>query len=228
MRLYLHVCLCMNVHVHVSHFHVIARRPAPATRSPVVFFRNLLPFWLKIRAQANLLQIGITFAELKSRLHQAMVRFAVLFASLVVSAHSSALNPVRKVVTLLQSMQQKVQDEGTQELELYNRYMCHCRSGGADLSGTIGAAEEKVPAVSSDIEESEARLTGAKADLKQAQSDRAAAKATMAQATALREKEAAAFSTATLHRGALLRMERGELQTPKDGQAARKMRPASA
>ena len=133
MRLYLHVCLCMNVHVHVSHFHVIARRPAPATRSPVVFFRNLLPFWLKIRAQANLLQIGITFAELKSRLHQAMVRFAVLFASLVVSAHSSALNPVRKVVTLLQSMQQKVQDEGTQELELYNRYMCHCRSGGADL-----------------------------------------------------------------------------------------------
>ena len=126
-----------------------------------------------------------------------MVNFPVLLVSLVASTHASqsALNPIRKVVTLLQSMQKKVQDERAQELELYNRFMCYCKNGGAGLSGTIGAAEEKVPAVSSDIAASEARLTGAKAHLKQAQSDRTAAKKAMAQATALREKEAAEFAS---------------------------------
>jgi len=120
------------------------------------------------------------------------------FASaLIVNAavQQNTLNPIRKVVTLLQTMQSKVQDEGARELELYKKFMCYCKTGGGDLSGTIGAAEEKIPAVTSDIEESEAKLSGAKADLKQAQSDRSSAKAAMAQATALREKEAAAFAS---------------------------------
>jgi len=105
-----------------------------------------------------------------------------------------ALNPIRKVVTLLQSMQKKVQEEGANELQLYKKFMCYCKTGGGDLSGSIGAAEEKAPAVTSDIEEAEAKLTGAKADLKGAQSDRSAAKAAMSQATALRGKEAQTFA----------------------------------
>merc|ERR1711957_577624 len=58
----------------------------------------------------------------------------------------------------------------------------------------MGAAEEKIPAVTSDIESAEARLSGSKADLKQAQTDRAAAKAAMEEATALRRKEAAEYA----------------------------------
>jgi len=119
-------------------------------------------------------------------------------ASVVVFAFAAeqqnGLNPIRKVVTLLQSMQTKVQEEGAQELELYKKFMCYCKTGGGDLSGSIGAAEEKVPAVTSDIEESEAKLASSKADLKQAQSDRSAAKGAMSQATAIREKEAATFA----------------------------------
>merc|ERR1711957_1084565 len=58
----------------------------------------------------------------------------------------------------------------------------------------MGAAEEKIPAVTSDIESAEARLSGSKADLKQAQTDRAAAKDAMKEAKALREKEAAEYA----------------------------------
>merc|ERR1719468_68702 len=105
-----------------------------------------------------------------------------------------ALNPIRKVVTLLQTMQKKVEEEGDREAELYKKFMCYCKTGGGDLSGSIGAAETKIPAVTSDIEEAEAKLAGAKSDLKQAQTDRTAAKAAMAEATALREKEAATFA----------------------------------
>jgi len=114
---------------------------------------------------------------------------------LAVGAEQKAvLNPIRKVVTLLQTMQKKVEQEGKDELALYNKFMCYCKTGGSDLGASISAAEEKIPAVQSNIEESEAKLTGAKADLKQAQGDRTAAKAAMAEATALREKEAATFA----------------------------------
>jgi len=106
----------------------------------------------------------------------------------------AALNPIRKVVNLLQSMQKKVEQEGKDELELYNKFMCYCKTGGGDLGASISAAEEKIPAVQSSIEESEAKLSGAKADLKQAQTDRTAAKDAMAEATALREKEAATYA----------------------------------
>merc|ERR1719336_1023972 len=67
-------------------------------------------------------------------------------------------------------------------------------SGKGDLGASISAAEEKVPAVTSDIEGAEAKLSGAKSTLKEAQGDRSAAKKAMADATALREKEAKTFA----------------------------------
>jgi len=123
-------------------------------------------------------------------------RFALIaLATEVHGAHEhSVLNPVRKVVTLLQNMQQKVKEEGAREAELFEKFQCYCKSGGGDLSASIGAAEEKIPAVSSDLEKAEASLSGAKAALEQAQSDRAAAKAAVTDATAFRGKEAATYS----------------------------------
>merc|ERR1740129_2605217 len=128
----------------------------------------------------------------------ALMARSVLLVGLLTGALGSqehhALNPIRKVVTLLQTMQKKVEAEGEQELELYNKFMCHCKTGSGDLTGSIGGAEIKIPAVSSDIDESEAKLSGAKGDLKQAQTDRTAAQDAIAQATAMREKEAASFA----------------------------------
>jgi chromosome segregation ATPase len=107
---------------------------------------------------------------------------------------SAVLNPVRKVSNLLQGMQKKVTAEGEREKDLYEKFMCYCKTGGGDLSASISAAETKVPAVSSDIEESEQKLAQTKSDLKQAQDDRTAAKKAVAEAIALRKKESAAFA----------------------------------
>jgi len=104
------------------------------------------------------------------------------------------MNPIRKVVTLLQKMQQKVEAEGKKETELYEKFMCYCKSGNGELSASISAAEDKVPAVSSNIKASQARLEQTKEDLKQAQADRSSAKDAMQEATAIRKKEAAAFA----------------------------------
>jgi len=121
---------------------------------------------------------------------------AKVFVAGACAAHASTveLNPIRKVVNLLQAMQKKVEAEGEAEKELYEKFMCYCKNGGQDLGASISAAQEKIPAVSSDIDAAEAKLSQAKADLKQAQTDRAAAKDAMKEATAIREKEAADYA----------------------------------
>jgi len=106
------------------------------------------------------------------------------------------MNPIRKVVTLLQSMQKKVTEEGESEKELFDKFMCYCTSGKGDLAKSIADADAKVPAVGSDITVGEEKLEQAKGDLAGAQTDRATAKEAMAQAAGIREKEAAAFGAA--------------------------------
>merc|ERR1719359_1554969 len=95
---------------------------------------------------------------------------------------------------MLQMLEKKVRADGKKEDELFEKFMCYCKTGGSTLSASISAAEAKVPAVGSDIEEAEAKLKQDKEDLKNAQTDRAAAKAAMAEATSIREKEAEAFA----------------------------------
>jgi len=125
---------------------------------------------------------------------------AAAVASPVVQAsvqQSDALvnaNPIRKVVTMLQVMQKKVEAEGEREQELFDKFMCYCKNSGGDLQKGITDAGIKVPQLGSDIEEAEASAVQLKEDLKSAQVDRSAAKAAMAEATGIRAKEAAAYA----------------------------------
>merc|ERR1719478_2110110 len=75
-------------------------------------------------------------------------------------------------------MQRKIIAEGEKEKELYEKFMCYCKSSGGALGKSIADANTKIPEVQSDIE-----------------ADKAAAKTAMAEATAVREKEAAAFAS---------------------------------
>jgi len=103
-------------------------------------------------------------------------------------------NPIRKVVTMLQSMQAKVQEEGEKELALYDKYMCYCKTAGGDLEGSIASAEESITDLGNKIKAAEEQKVVLEEELKTAQADRAAAKAAIAEATAIREKEAAAYA----------------------------------
>jgi chromosome segregation ATPase len=126
-----------------------------------------------------------------------MMRAVVLLLAIApaagIAADASA-NPVRKVVTLLQKMQEQVKKEGEKEKELYEKFMCYCKTGGSDLSASITAAETKIPQLSAEIESAESAKAETEAALAQARSDLKEAKAAMAAATAQREKEAAAFA----------------------------------
>merc|ERR1719359_123468 len=105
-----------------------------------------------------------------------------------------SVNPIRRVVSMLQAMQKKVAEEGEKEEALFDKFMCYCKNGRGQLEGSIAMAGQTNDRLAASIKETDAALTQAKADLKSAQTDRADAKNAIAKATKLREKEAAAFA----------------------------------
>jgi chromosome segregation ATPase len=103
-------------------------------------------------------------------------------------------NPIRKVVTMLQNMQSRIQEEAKKEEALYDKFMCYCKTSGGELEAAMKEAKSKLGSLEAAIKSAEERKTQTEADLKEHQTSRAEAKEAMAAATALREKEAAAFA----------------------------------
>jgi len=110
------------------------------------------------------------------------------------SGTKNAANPMRRVITMLQDMVAKVEAEGKEEAELFEKFMCYCDTGKATLGKSIADAEEKIPQVESDLKEAVGEKTQLTNDLAQHQSDRTAAKEAIAKAKSMREKEAASFA----------------------------------
>merc|ERR1740139_1397076 len=96
---------------------------------------------------------------------------------------------------MIQNLQAKVEEENEKEQELFDKFMCYCKTGVTTLADSISSSTVKVPKVQSTIEAAEASVKQIKADLKQHQVDRDAAKASSEKATGLREKEAATYAT---------------------------------
>merc|ERR1719510_858987 len=103
-------------------------------------------------------------------------------------------NPIRKVVTMLQGMQKKVEDEAKTELALFEKYMCYCKTAGGDLDAGITESEAKVESMKAALKSAKEQKAQTEADLKEHQTSRAEAKAAMEEATGIRDKEAAAFA----------------------------------
>jgi len=113
------------------------------------------------------------------------------------AAHEStslAANPIRRVVTLLQNMQKKVEEEGAKENKLFEKFMCFCKNGLGDLKDTVDAAEAKVPNVTSALAGAEAMQEQLEKDIGELKGGAEDAKATIAKAKGIRTKEAASFA----------------------------------
>lgn len=120
--------------------------------------------------------------------------FALLLNGVQSAQVEHRANPIRKVVTMLQMMQNKVEAEGKKKEAIFDKFMCYCENADELLGAAITAAENKIPQLESAIKEDLAEKKQLEADLKQHKADRAAAKAAIEKATAIREKEAAVFA----------------------------------
>jgi len=104
------------------------------------------------------------------------------------------VNPIRKVVTMLQNMQKKIAAESVKKEKAYDQYMCYCSNADETLGKSISDAETKIPQLESSIKEDAALKKQLEAELKEAQTSRVEAKDAIAKATAIREKEAKAYA----------------------------------
>ena len=100
----------------------------------------------------------------------------------------------RRKTEELEAMQKRVEEEGKKETELYEKYMCYCKTAGGDLSASLADAGSSISDLGNKIKAAEEQKKVLASELKTAQSDRSAAKKAMAEGTAVREKEAAAFA----------------------------------
>jgi len=128
-----------------------------------------------------------------------MTRLQVLFVSFAsvgatISEQQNQVNPIRRVVSLLQMMQSKISAEGEKKQAIYDKFMCYCDNADGMLAGAIKAAEEKIPMLNSAIGQDAATKQQLDMDLQQHGEDRVAANAAINKATALREKEAATYA----------------------------------
>eukprot|EP00405_Crypthecodinium_cohnii_P024889 CAMPEP_0206493836 /NCGR_PEP_ID=MMETSP0324_2-20121206/47289_1 /ASSEMBLY_ACC=CAM_ASM_000836 /TAXON_ID=2866 /ORGANISM="Crypthecodinium cohnii, Strain Seligo" /LENGTH=534 /DNA_ID=CAMNT_0053977215 /DNA_START=24 /DNA_END=1624 /DNA_ORIENTATION=+ len=109
------------------------------------------------------------------------------------ASFQSAANPIRKVVTLLQSMQEKVTAEGEKAKELYEKFECYCKTSGSDLAASVESAEAKLAELAPALEGTTSKKAKTEEELSASNKEREACKTAVAEATALREKEKAAF-----------------------------------
>lgn len=130
-----------------------------------------------------------------------MALSALILLGINLGAHAStdqggsdvAANPIRKIVTLLQDMSAEIETQGAKEKDMYDKFLCYCDGGAADLAKSAADAKAQVETLtaqeSSDSGEKgslEEELEKHKADLAQAESD-------LEKATAIRGKEKSEF-----------------------------------
>merc|ERR1719316_1642646 len=146
------------------------------------------------------------------------LRCVVLLALLSSAAvEGTSVNPIRRVVTMLQMMGKQIAEEGAKEEEQFDRFMCYCKTGGSELEKAISDAQAKIPQLEAAIKESGSAVLQLKADVKQHKADREAAKTAMKEATALREKEAAAFADYSAEANANIKAMTGAIAALEKG-----------
>merc|ERR1719399_1164433 len=111
-----------------------------------------------------------------------------------VSATETSVNPIRRVVTLMQEMQKEVEAEGETEKELFEKFMCYCKGNNESLKKQAADATAAADELTAKVESETGEKKQVDQDLATAKKDRADAKADLSKATKLREKEAAAYA----------------------------------
>mmetsp|Transcript_23289 Transcript_23289/g.45237 ORF Transcript_23289/g.45237 Transcript_23289/m.45237 type:complete len:687 (-) Transcript_23289:45-2105(-) len=109
-------------------------------------------------------------------------------AKLRAHSHTHA-NPIRKVIRLLQAMDEKVREEGKVREKLFEKYMCYCTSSEESLTKSIATGEDRLPQLQSSTKEAVAEHSQLQEELKQHQTERSEAQKAITTSSALGEKE---------------------------------------
>lgn len=130
------------------------------------------------------------------------MRSLILIAQFLGNVHTASIseritmgvNPIRRVVNLLNKMKEQVELEGKKDKVLHEKYMCYCKSGIEQLEASVEEATNKVPQLEASVKEAVAQKAQLDEDIKTHKQDRADAREAIAKGKSLREKEEAAYA----------------------------------
>mmetsp|Transcript_184653 Transcript_184653/g.585686 ORF Transcript_184653/g.585686 Transcript_184653/m.585686 type:complete len:723 (-) Transcript_184653:82-2250(-) len=119
--------------------------------------------------------------------------FGAARSAQVLAAAEEGNNPIRRVVDLLWQIKKTVEEEGAEEEELFNKYMCFCKTGKGNLAGNIQKQNRKSPKVKGSLGAEENSLSRIENEIEAAKQERIVIEEKVAEAKSMREQEAAAF-----------------------------------
>jgi septal ring factor EnvC (AmiA/AmiB activator) len=123
----------------------------------------------------------------------AALAFLLAFASVSAEKTKANVNPIRKITGLMENMQKEIEAEGAKEQVLYDKFMCFCDNGAADLLKAANEATAQNKAASSKLESDTAEKSQLESDLKQHETDLAAATKDLDEATNIRANAKAEY-----------------------------------
>merc|ERR1719316_2312723 len=139
---------------------------------------------------------------------QTLAMLSLLFASaFAVSTTESVaakvqVNPIRKIVGLLENMQKEIEETGKKEQALYDKFMCFCDNGAADLLKSANDAMAANAAAITKLEADTAEKTQLEGDIKQHTTDLETATADLEKATNIRDQQKSEFDEVMATKGA--------------------------
>jgi hypothetical protein len=121
---------------------------------------------------------------------------AVAFATGTGFADLAGVTPVEKVLTLLGDLQNQVKEEGSAEVEAYDKFACFCKDKETEKMDTISTAETEIETMTADLMELESKKAQLSATIQELTEKIGEAEAALKEMTEIREKERAIFEAA--------------------------------
>merc|ERR1719272_3733 len=98
-------------------------------------------------------------------------------------------NPMRRIITMLQDMQKEVEREGEVEKQLFEKALCACEGGEAELDKTIADSQAAIEEWTAKTESGKAESIQLTQEVADHKTSAAQAKSDLSEATTLRDKE---------------------------------------
>merc|ERR1719281_454596 len=105
------------------------------------------------------------------------------------SVSATEVNPMRKIITMLQEMQKELETEGEVEKEIFDKAICACENGEGELNKVIDDSAAAIEELTSKVASGNAESKQLAEDVEGHKTSAETAKADLSEATMLREKE---------------------------------------
>eukprot|EP00403_Amphidinium_massartii_P016401 CAMPEP_0178419102 /NCGR_PEP_ID=MMETSP0689_2-20121128/25435_1 /TAXON_ID=160604 /ORGANISM="Amphidinium massartii, Strain CS-259" /LENGTH=665 /DNA_ID=CAMNT_0020040525 /DNA_START=69 /DNA_END=2066 /DNA_ORIENTATION=+ len=149
-----------------------------------------------------------------------MMLLHVLLAAMLpilAGGNKAKVNPVRRVVNMLERMAAKVEEDAQREEKLYEKYMCYCKSSGANLEKLVAEGEERQPQLETSIEENKALIAQLEQELDVHKKDRSAAEEAIEEAKSMRAQERKLFDKESTEQKANIEAVKKAVQKLEEG-----------